>query len=165
MPKKLLTLDQILVILPETPLRIIELTNALKNNQFYAQPSQDEWSANELLAHLRSCADVWGDCIVKIITEDKPTIRAVNPTTYIKETNYPDLDFQSSLQTFTMQRTELLAKLERLTPEDWLQSAIFTGAGKPLERTVQFYAQWMARHERTHLKQFKKIVNTVSINN
>jgi hypothetical protein len=34
-----------------------------------------------------------------------------------------------------------------------------TGAGKPLERTVLFYAQWLARHERPHVKQIERIVN------
>jgi hypothetical protein len=27
-----------------------------------------------------------------------------------------------------------------------------------LERTVLFYAQWLARHERPHLKQIERIV-------
>jgi hypothetical protein len=56
------------------------------------------------------------------------------------------------------QRAELLALLESLTPEDWARGATVTGAGKPLERTVQFYGQWLAEHERSHLKQFKQLV-------
>jgi hypothetical protein len=31
-----------------------------------------------------------------------------------------------------------------------------------LERTVLFYAQWLARHERPHVKQIQRIVNTAS---
>jgi hypothetical protein len=48
-----------------------------------------------------------------------------------------------------------------LPPESWSRVATITEAGKPLERTVQFYAQWMATHERPHLKQIARIVNTV----
>lgn len=53
-----------------------------------------------MLAHLRSCADVWGNCIAAIIAEDTPTLRAVNPTTWIKKMNYPELEFQPSLRSF-----------------------------------------------------------------
>jgi len=28
-----------------------------------------------------------------------------------------------------------------------------------LVRSVHFYAQWLARHERTHVKQIERIVN------
>ena len=31
---------------------------------------------------------MWGKYIVEILTEDRPTIKAVNPTTWIKKTNY-----------------------------------------------------------------------------
>jgi hypothetical protein len=60
-----------------------------------------------------------------------------------------------------MQRTQLLAILELLPPEDWSRTATVTGAGKPLKRTVLFYAQWLARHERPHLKQIERIVKAI----
>jgi len=48
-----------------------------------------------------------------------------------------------------------------LPPEGWSRAATVTGAGKVLERTVLFYAQWLARHERQHVKQVERIVNTM----
>ena len=53
------------------------------------------WSATEILAHLRSCADVWGDCIAAILAEDRPTLRAINPTTWIDRTNYRETDVRA----------------------------------------------------------------------
>jgi hypothetical protein len=44
-----------------------------------------------------------------------------------------------------------------MEPDSWPSS---TGAGKILERTVLDYAQRLARHERPHLKQIERIVNT-----
>ncbi len=161
MPRTSLTIGQILSVLRETPSRIAELTVGLTSAQLHAAPAPDEWSANEVLAHLRACADVWGECLVTIINQDTPTIRAVNPTTWIKRTNYLEQKFQPSLQAFTVQRTDLLAVLEPLRHEIWLRSATVTGAGKVLERTVQSYAQRMAVHERAHLKQIKHIASTM----
>ncbi|MFN8473250.1 MAG: DinB family protein [Anaerolineae bacterium] len=161
MPDESLTFDRILTMLAATPPRIAELTDGLAESQLHTAPGPDEWSANEVLAHLRACADVWGDSMIKIINEDKPTIRAVNPRTWIGQTDYLEQEFAASLHAFAAQRAELLAVLERLTPEDWLRTATVTGAGKPLVRSVVFYARWMASHERPHAKQIMRIVSTV----
>ena len=57
----------------------------------------------------------------------------------------------------TRQRTGLLARLEPLPPAAWTRSATITGAGRPLQWSVWFYAQRMARHERQHLTQLQAI--------
>ena len=156
-----MTRDQVLLALEEAPPRMAAMTLGLSEAQLHTAPAEAEWSANEVLAHLRSCADVWGDCIVTILNQDLPTIRAMDPRTWTRRTNYPDLQFVPSLEAFTAQRTDLLNILGHLDPETWLRSATVTGAGKPLVRTVHFYAQWLARHERTHLKQMEKIAAIV----
>lgn len=161
MPNRSLTIEQILTILSETPPHIAALTAGLSPAQLRTAPNPDVWSANDVLAHLRACADMWGDCIVTIIAEDRPTIRAVNPRTWIRKTDYCEQEFQPSLHTFATQRTDLLAVLESLAHEDWSRAATVTGAGKPLVQTVHTYAQRLARHERPHIKQIKRIVNTM----
>ena len=161
MPKRSLTIEQVLTLLAETPPRIAALTAGLLPAQLHTPPNHGEWSANDVLAHLRACADVWGNCIAVIISEDTPTLRAVNPRTWIKKTDYLEQGFQPSLHAFAAQRTDLLAVLEPLAPEGWSRAATVTGAGKPLVRTVHTYAQRLARHERTHVKQIERIVNTM----
>jgi hypothetical protein len=155
-----LSIEQILTLLAEAPSRLAALTSGLAPDQLHAAPNPGEWSANDVLAHLRSCADVWGNCIEMILTEDRPTIRAVNPRTWIKKTDYLELEFQPSLYAFAAQRADLLAVLEPLTAEEWSRAATVAGAGKPLVRTVHSYAQWLATHERPHVKQIERIVNT-----
>ncbi len=161
MPSQSLTIEQVLTLLAQTSPRLAALTAGLTPARLRARPSHDEWSANEVLAHLRACADVWGNCMAAILAEDRPTLRAVNPRTWIKQTDYPDLEFRPSLRAFARQRTKLLAVLEPLPPAGWSRSAIVTGAGKALERTVLFYAQWLARPERPHIKQVERLVNTL----
>jgi hypothetical protein len=158
-----LTREQVLSLLAETPPRLAVLTADLASGQLQTAPNPDAWSANEVLAHLRACADVWGGCIVAIITADRPTLWAVNPRTWIKQTDYRDLAFGPSLAAFARQRAELLAILEPLPAESWSRAATVTGAGTVLERTVLFYAQWLARHERPHLKQIARIVSTTPV--
>jgi hypothetical protein len=158
-PKKSLTAEQVLTLLTETPKRIAALTDGLSPAQLQTRPTSDEWCVNDILAHLRSCADVWGDCMDEILAKDKPIIKAVNPTTWIEGTDYPVQKFHPSYKAYMAQRNELLKILKPLTPKAWSRSATVTGAGKPLERTLFFYAQWLASHERTHLKQIGHITN------
>ncbi len=161
MVRKSLPSEQILTMLEEAPPWIGKLCAGLTPGQLRTRPEQNKWSATEVLAHLRSCSDVWGQCIMTMLSEDAPTFRAVDPRTWTKKTDYPGLEFRPSFQAFTRQRAELLEVLKPLPPEAWARTATVTGAGKPLERTVLFYAQWLARHERTHFKQFKYIAQTV----
>jgi DinB superfamily len=156
-----LTIEQVLTLLAATPPRIDALTADLTPAQLQTAPNHDEWSANDVLAHLRACADVWGNCIATMIAEDRPTLRAVNPRTWIKKTDYRELEFRPSLRAFARQRADLLAVLEPLPPDGWSRAATVTGAGAVLERTVLTYAQGLARHERPHVKQIERIVNTM----
>ena len=104
---------------------------------------------------------MWGNCIEVMLAQDTPTIRAVNPRTWIKSTDYLEQEFRPSLRAFTRQRADLLAVLKPLPRKSWSRKATVTGAGKVLVRTVHTYAQWLARHERPHVKQIERIVNTL----
>lgn len=163
MPRETLTIAQVLTLLAETPGRLAALADALEPARLCAAPTPGEWSANDVLAHLRACADMWGGSIMTIIAQDRPTIRAINPRTWITKTDYPDLEFRPSLGAFTMQRADLLAVLEPLPQAGWSRTATVTGAGKPLELTVLDYAQRLARHERPHVKQAGRIVDTIGM--
>ena len=80
-----------------------------------------------------------------------------------RKKDYREQEFQPSLRAFATQRADLLAVLEPLPPEGWSRAATVTGAGKVLERTVHFYAQWLATHERPHVKQIERILNKMQI--
>jgi hypothetical protein len=160
MPRTSLTVEQVLTVLVETPRRIAALTVDAPAALLRASPD-GEWSANDVLARLRACADMWGGNIAAMVAEDKPTRRAVNPRTWIKSTDYPALEFRASLRTFTYQRSNLLGVLTSLSPDDWARAATLVGAGSVLEPTVLDYAQRLARHERPHVKQIARVVQAM----
>lgn len=152
---------EILALLRENPTRMTELIAGLTPSQLRMPPEPDAGSLTDNLAHLRACADVWSACIATMLSEDHPTIRAINPRGWIKRTDYRDLEFATSFAAFTTQREELLSTLDALSPEQWQRRATITGAGAPLTRDVHFYAQWLANHERTHLKPMARVAATV----
>lgn len=150
--------EQVLAQLAVMPRRIAALSAGVAPARLRMRPGTGEWSATDVLAHLRSCSDMWGGSIMRILAEDAPTFRAVNPTTWIKQTDYPDLEFEPSCRAYAAQRAELLSVLASLPPEGWSRAAMVTGAGKARQRTVLLYAEWLATHERQHIRQIERIV-------
>jgi DinB superfamily len=108
-----------------------------------------------------TCADVWGNYIMRIIEEDRPTWRAVSPRTWIKQTDYPELAFRPSLRAFTTQRADLLAVLSSLPFDAWERSARVSTVGRVLEPTVLSYAERLVIHEQPHVKQIEHLVKTM----
>lgn len=163
MARQQLTTEQILSILRETPSRLAALTRGATERQLATPPEPAEWSALEVLAHLRSCADVWGDGIATITAGNHPTIRTVSPTTWVKSTNYCEIGFAASLRAYSDQRDLLLGLLEHLDAAGWRKSATVLGGGSPIEWTVHHYADRLARHERSHLRQVEKTIKSAAV--
>lgn len=161
MSDKQIPIEQVLEILGETSRRITAMTAGVPTEQLRTRPAPDVWSANEVLAHLRACADQWGGCINAMLAEDNPTLRAINPRSWIKQTDYLDLPFDASFRAFVAQRDELLVLLTSISADAWTRSATMTGAGAPIRRTVRGFAERLARHERPHVNQIETIVTAV----
>lgn len=156
-----MTIEQILALLAEAAPRITALTADLTPEQLRSAPATDMWSANDILAHLRACADVWGGYIARILAEDVPAIRYVSPRTWIKRTDYLFQEFRPALRAFSTQRSELLAMLEPLPRDAWSRAATVTKSGSVREQTVVSFAEQLASHEQAHLEQIEGIVRTM----
>jgi hypothetical protein len=153
-------IERILSLLAQTPDRISIMSIGYENTRLTFKPDETAWSANDILAHLRSCADVWGKSILAMISNDHPTLRYVSPRTWVRKTNYPTLEFRVSLEGFTRQRNELLQTLQALAIGDWSRGATFTGTVNGREQTVLSYARRMAQHESEHCEQLEKLLET-----
>lgn len=150
--------ETLLEQLAETPRRLAALSRGLASAQLQARPGEDAWSANDILAHLRACADVWGQSILSMLAHDHPTLRYVSPRTWIRKTDYPTQEFQASLQAFSAQREQLLLTLQAMPLADWARGATFTGTTRGREHTVFSYARRMAEHEREHAEQIEALL-------
>jgi hypothetical protein len=147
-PRELLTVDEIMALLPATVPRLAELTGGLDEGRLYAAPAPGAWSVNDVLAHLRACHDVLGGAILRIVAEDRPGWRRTSPRTWQTKSGYHAWSFGPAFEAFSKQRAELLGVLVPLPPEVWARTAIVTeGPGKVIERSARFYGDWLAGHE------------------
>ena len=112
-------IDDLLALLEETPRRLVAMASGIENARLQAKVDQDTWSVNDILAHLRACADVWGKSILAMIAQDQPTLRYVSPRTWMRKTDYHAQEFHASLQAFTNQRAMLLQALKMLKIAEW----------------------------------------------
>lgn len=148
----------VLWLLAATPQRLAALSHGQPYARLHIRRDPDTWSPNDILAHVRACADVWGKGIMAMITQDDPTMRYVSPRTWIKKTDYLELEFTSSLQAFTRQRQELLKTLAALDQQDWTRGATFTATTRGREQTVFSYAQRIAQHEHEHCEYIETLL-------
>ena len=154
----LLTVDDTMEILRTTVPRLEELTRGSSRERL-ASVTDYGWSVNDQLAHLRACHDVLGGNMLRIIREDHPAWKGMAPAAWQKQTDYFEWKFKPAFEVFRGQRAELLEVLEPLPPEAWKRTATVTGMiGELYEYSVLYYGDWMARHERSHLRHIGRIL-------
>ena len=147
-------IEKYLGLLSDTSRRLTKATQGLDDLRLQYKIDKKAWSVNDILAHLRSCADVWGGDIEVMLAQDRPTLPYRHPRQWIKKTNYPDLMFQESFKAFRMQRENLLNALSNLSFEDWSCAAMI----KHREHTVFSETRRMALHEDVHCRQIEELL-------
>src|SRR5258706_1414633 len=147
-------IETYLKLLETTPHRLTKITKSVAEMRLQQKTEKEIWSVNDILAHLRACADVWGDSIERMVVEENPTVPYRHPRQWIKKTNYPELPFHESLQAFTAQRKKLLKVLKQLSFKDWSRAATIKG----LEHTVFTQVRRMATHENVHCEQIERLL-------
>ncbi len=154
-----LSKDEIIAWLRAAPHRIAVATDGVSSHMLRAAPAPDTWSIVEIVAHLRACADVWGEAIDQILAARRPTFKAISPYTWLNQTDYRSLEFAATMRAYRRQRAALVRRLQGLPARAWERSAIVTGCGAPLERTLTWYALGIAGHEQSHLKHIERLLN------
>lgn len=153
-------IQAVLTALSQTPKQIARIARGCSERTLHRKPEADAWSAQEIMAHLRACAEVWGRSIDRMLAEDHPTIRYVSPRGWIKKTDYLQQSFRDSLRAFSHRRAMLVGTLSELDAIDWSRRATFTATTLGREATVLSYATRIADHEMRHMDQLLRTVRT-----
>lgn len=141
--------------LEETLLLLHRLQTEVEDVELKRRPEEGEWSAAEILAHLRSCQDVWSYSIYAMLLSPEPALAYVHPRPWTKLMQYELLPFAASLDGFESDRRDLLRILGSLKEQDWESSATIKG------RTHSVFSQIrrMAKHEEEHWPQLESFID------
>jgi hypothetical protein len=154
-----LTVDATMEILRTTVPRLEELTRGASQKTL-STVTDYGWSVNDQLAHLRACHDVLGGNMLRIVREDHPAWKGMAPAAWQKQTDYFEWKFKPAFTAFRARRAELLEVLEPLPPKAWERTAtVWAPPGVVYEYSTLYYGAWMARHERSHLRHMKRILD------
>jgi hypothetical protein len=148
-------IEKCLRIISETPQRITQAAKGLDEARLQFKPDNKSWSVNDILAHLRSCADLWTHSIYAMLAENEPVFSDINERKWSKVTRYAELSFSESFQAFSSQRETLLRVLKALPFESWERSAIIFGR----KHTVFTQTRRLAKHEQEHVRQIEELLN------
>ncbi|MCA9730313.1 MAG: DinB family protein [Candidatus Eisenbacteria bacterium] len=141
------------------PGEIVRITQDHTDSALRMRPGPDAWSAHEILAHLRACADVWGDWVHRMLAENHARIRYFSPRSVMTKEEYTKPPFREVLGIFAQERAELVRSLEVLGPADWSREGIFTAKTAPKRiPTVYGTVFAMENHESRHLEQLRRTV-------
>lgn len=151
-------IETLLLMLEGAPLRLTLISLSVEPERLHVRTDEEPWSANDILAHLRVCADVWTKSMNAMLTQDHPTLRYVSPRTQINKTNYREHPFDESLKVFAAQRAALLALLRPLSAEGWARGATFTGTTQGKNHNIFTYARRMVQHESGHCDQMSALL-------
>jgi hypothetical protein len=145
-------IHEYLSLLENTIRRISALTGNLTDEQLALSPGKRDWSAVEILAHLRGCNDVWTHSIYAMLAENHPTLALLDERRWAKVTRYATLGFHQSFQAFALSREELLRVLRDLPEESWARTCDIGGR----KHSVFSQVRRMALHEQEHCEQIEE---------
>ncbi len=146
--------EKYLGTISETPQRIASAIKGLAEAQLQFKADAKSWSANDILAHLRSCADLWTHSIYAMLAEQEPVFTDIKERRWAKVTKYSELPFSDSFQVFLLERENLIRVLKALPFESWERSALI------FERrhTVFTQVRRLAKHETEHIEQIRMML-------
>jgi hypothetical protein len=151
-------INKYLVVLSQTPQRIVQAVEDMNDVHLQQRTDAKSWSANDILAHLRSCADLWTYSIYAMLAENQPEFSDINERKWAKVTRYGELPFEESFQAFSLQRKNLLRVLHALAVESWERPAVIFGR----KHTVFTQARRMAKHENEHVQKLESLLRDVA---
>lgn len=138
------------------------LTATLTQAQWYARPNTSEWSALELVCHLRDRErEVYRPVIEQIAREDNPFIPPPLPAPAPGERDLTGETGEAAVQAFADERAQTLTFLSTLKAEAWLRPARHALFGPT---TLIEMGQFAARHDRLHLGQLDETLAALLVN-
>jgi len=141
----------LLAVLRSTPAALADLADGIPYDQWMRCPESDEWSLNEIFCHLRDVElEVNIPRMQTLLGETNPFIAGQIADDWVRQRDYDRQDGREALQIMAKARTQLVALLANLSPDDWKRTARHSIFGPThLEELVSF----IASHDRSHIQQ------------
>ena len=150
------TLDEQLARMERT---VNDYAAAVKNvpdAQLTKRPDPKNWSAKEVVCHVRDTEESFMMRFLSIMAMDDPKFLPVEPDRWAVERQYQRNDVQEALAALKTRREETLRFFRGLKPEQWERGGIHATRGR---MTLKDFVELMAWHDDNHLDQLKRALD------
>jgi hypothetical protein len=148
------TVASIVDRLADMPVRIARATANASPKAVDETLAPDEWSATEILAHLRASDDILSHRLYAMLARDNPPLSAYDERRWAEIAGYSQIDFTTSLQLFTLRRAELITMVRRLAPDDWQRIGTHEVHGVI---SLLYVVRVLVEHEEEHCAQLETL--------
>ncbi len=137
---------------------LFDLTKSVSVDTWQRRPRETEWSLTEIACHLRDAeVEINLPRLEKVLEETNPFISAVDADSWAAERGYQSQSGLAAMADFADARERTLARLDRLTDEEWLRRARHAVFGPT---TLQELVSFTNEHDRLHIKQMRENLAT-----
>ncbi len=98
---------------------VVSLVAELDPADLKRRPRPGVWSAHEHACHLPDVQPLFVDRLDHILHSAHPVIRSYEPSRDDQDGALLTVDLQEAMKRYSVERTEILDRLRRLTPKQW----------------------------------------------
>jgi hypothetical protein len=147
--------NQPLAVQAATAKKMERLIKVVSTAKLRKRPAPDQWSVNEILAHMAE-AEIAGSFRMRLILGSPGTpVAAFDQDAWVLSGHYDKRDPRKSLEQFRALRQANLELLKSLTPEQWKHHGMHSERGR---ETIEHIVRMFAGHDVNHLRQIENIV-------
>lgn len=150
------TLDEQLARMERTVDDYAAVVKNVSDAQLTKRPDPTNWSAKEVLCHVRDIEESFMMRFLSLMAMDDPKFLPVEPERWAVDRQYQRNDVQEALAAFKTRREETLRFLRSLKPEQWERGGIHATRGR---MTLKDFVELMAWHDDNHLDQLKRALD------
>lgn len=141
-------------LLASTPFKVNTLLIGLTEEHLRWKPSADDWSIKEVLCHLRDTAELHGERMRRVATEENPTLPAWDEQAAARDKHYQDEVTDSILPAYVAHRSAVVELLSGLDTAALDRPGTHSEAG-PL--TLGTIVEGTIDHDQNHLDQLRRL--------
>jgi hypothetical protein len=150
---------QTLAVQAATPKKLERLIKGVPTAKLRKRRAPDQWSVNEILAHLAE-AEIVGAFRMRLILGAPGTpITPFDQDSWVISGHYSKRDPRKSLEQFRAVREANLILLKSLTPQQWKHHGVHAERGV---ETIEHIAHMFAGHDINHTRQIEQILGKKS---
>ncbi len=150
------TLDEQLARMERTVNDFAAVVKNVSDAQLTKRPDPKNWSAKEVVCHVRDTEESFMMRFLSILAMDDPKFLPVEPDRWAVERQYQRNDVQEALAALKTRREETLRFFRGLKPDQWERSGVHATRGR---MTLKDFVELMAWHDDNHLDQLKRALD------